>query len=255
MSLLDNNVNIKILDINFLSWGISSVYVAPRKYHALVFRVKGKASFSHNGYTEKTEEGDVFYMPANYGYYASYEEENEILVIHFEADIKGQMENYKSNAPELMRELFKKAYTIWENKGQAYYYSCAALVYEIMAKLNEDNVDCCTGEAHRSFLQAVQYMKDHYTDADMSIEKLVEMSHMSNTYFRKLFFRKFGINPIQYLQATRLKYAEKLLATGMYSIEEAAKKSGFNDTKYFSRIVKNKYGVPPSKLYRHTDFL
>ena len=47
-----------------------------------------------------------------------------------------------------------------------------------------------------------------------------------------------------------LIYAKTLLSSGEYSIAEISEKSGFKDVKYFSRVVKKEYGVPPSKLYR-----
>ena len=72
---------------------------------------------------------------------------------------------------------------------------------------------------------------------------------MSDTYFRKLFTEKFKTTPSKYLTEKRLIYAEKLLSTGKYSIKEVSEMSGFGDTKYFCRVVKKAYGVPPSKLY------
>ena len=38
---------------------------------------------------------------------------------------------------------------------------------------------------------------------------------------------------------------------GYITVKEVAEKSGFCDVKYFSRLVKKEYGVPPSKLYHH----
>jgi AraC-like DNA-binding protein len=49
----------------------------------------------------------------------------------------------------------------------------------------------------------------------------------------------------------RLSYAEKLLSRGRYSVLEVAEMSGFSDVKYFSRVMKREYGVPPSELYKH----
>jgi AraC-like DNA-binding protein len=59
------------------------------------------------------------------------------------------------------------------------------------------------------------------------------------------------MTPTKYLVSKRLIHAEKLLSTGKYSIKEVAEMSGFCDVKYFSRVVKKEYGVPPSKLYCH----
>ena len=78
---------------------------------------------------------------------------------------------------------------------------------------------------------------------------MVAKAHMSGTYFRRLFLNRFNMTPNKYLISKRLIYAEKLLSSGKYSIKEVAEMSGFCDVKYFSRVVKKEYGVPPSKLY------
>ena len=104
-------------------------------------------------------------------------------------------------------------------------------------------------ETTKAFHDAIEYMEKNYTSVECTVEEIVAKARMSNTYFRKLFLRKFNMNPIKYLISKRLIYAEKLLSTGKYSIKEVAEMSGFCDVKYFSRVVKKEYGVPPSKLY------
>ena len=74
---------------------------------------------------------------------------------------------------------------------------------------------------------------------------------MSETYFRRLFYKNFFQTPTQYITKLKLKYAEELLSSGKYSIEETAYMSGFSDAKYFSRVIKSVYGYPPSKLFIH----
>jgi len=78
---------------------------------------------------------------------------------------------------------------------------------------------------------------------------MIAKAHMSDTYFRRLFLNRFNMTPNKYLTSKRLIYAEKLLSTGKYSVNEASEMSGFSDVKYFCRVVKKEYGVPPSKLY------
>jgi AraC-like DNA-binding protein len=94
-------------------------------------------------------------------------------------------------------------------------------------------------------------MNENYTNSDFSVDDLVHRSHMSNTYFRKLFLSKYGKTPVKYILSMRLSYAEKLLSHGRYSVLEVAEMSGFSDVKYFSRVMKREYGVPPSELYKH----
>lgn len=251
MSILNENISIKIKEVQFMSWNNASVDVAARPYHALAFRLRGSASFSHDSFIATTSPEDVFYMPANYFYEVEYKDKNEILVIHFESNIVSKMENYQLNNPHIVSLLFHRLYDIWAKKTVGYYYRALSVMGEILESISVQQVSAFRNETIKAFENAVEYMESNYTSNEFSINKMVERACMSNTYFRKLFCAKFSMTPARCLIAKRLIHAEKLLSTGKYSIKEVAEKSGFCDVKYFSRLVKKEYGVPPSKLYHH----
>lgn len=234
-----------------MSLNVSPVRVAARPYHALAFRLCGSASFSYDEVNAITNPGDVFYMPANCSYEATYKEKNEILVVHFESDLISKMENYQLSNPHIISSRFHRLYDTWNQKTDGYYYRALSIMCEILEDISSQQGSGFRSETIKAFENAVEYMENNYTSNEFSINKMVERAYMSNTYFRKLFCTKFGMTPARYLTTRRLIYAEKLLLTGEYSIKEVAEKSGFCDAKYFSRLVKKEYGVPPSMLYRH----
>ena len=127
MSVINENISIKIREVRFMSWDIASVSVSARPYHALVFRLCGSASFSHENLNSSTNVGDVFYMPANYSYKATYQKKNEILVIHFESDLISKMENYQLNDSHIISILFHRLYDIWNKKEDGYGYPCIGI--------------------------------------------------------------------------------------------------------------------------------
>jgi len=249
MSFINENISIKIREVRSMSWDIASVQVAPRPYHALALRLCGGASFSHGNLNSNSNTGDVFYMPANYSYKATYQERNEILVIHFDSDLVSEMENYQLNNSHLVSMLFHKLYDIWNKKEKGYYYSALSVMCEILENISVRQSSSLCAETSKAFNSAIEYIENNYTSAECSVKEAVAKAHMSNTYFRKLFSRRFNMSPIKYLMSKRLIYAEKLLSTGKHSIKEAAEMSGFCDVKYFSRVIKKEYGVPPSELY------
>lgn len=101
-----------------------------------------------------------------------------------------------------------------------------------------------------SFEKAVGYMRDNFTDPSLTVSALADIACMSTTYFRKLFFSYFSDTPSKYITRLRMECAEKLLAEGDLSCEDVASLSGFNDSKYFCKVVKEFYGCPPSHLFR-----
>ena len=249
MSFINENISIKIRDVRFMSWDIASVQVAARPYHALALRLCGSASFSHGNLNTNTNTGDVFYMPANYAYKATYQEKNEILVIHFESDLISEMENYPFNNFHMIPILFHRLYDIWNKKENGYYYSALSVMGEILENISCQQSPFLHGATMKAFEEAVEYVEKNYTSNECSVKEMIAKAHMSDTYFRRLFFNRFNMTPNKYLTSKRLIYAEKLLSTGKYSVKEASEMSGFSDVKYFCRVVKKEYGVPPSKLY------
>ncbi len=251
MSILNENISIKIKGVSRMSWNVSYVDVAKRNYHALVFRISGCALFSDGKAVAETNSGDVFYMPAGCDYKADYPEDNDILAVHFESDIQSNMENFKLNNPHIISSLFYKLLDIWDKKEYGYYYCAMSVMCEILKNITDQQYSRPCNETTKAFDDAVSLLENNFTDRSLSIKTLVENAHMSNTYFTKLFYDKFNTTPKKYLSDKRLMYADRLLSSGSYSVKEVAELSGFSDEKYFSRVVKKEFGISPSRLYRH----
>ena len=64
---------------------------------------------------------------------------------------------------------------------------------------------------------------------------------------RRLFKKYYDKTTIEYITSLRLEYARNLISNGM-SIENAASESGFNDSKYFARVVKKQFGCSPREF-------
>ena len=250
MSLLDLKESVKIEIICPMQWEASDVYVAPRPYHALVFRIKGNAIFTHKDKVVTASPGTVTYMPANYDYTAHYPDGNEIIVIHFYLEKELEIENFTPFSSVSVMTLFKNAHQIWSSGDECYYNKTMILFYEILCSLSPVDRPKRNSAAYKCFLSATEYMKENYTDANLSVESLAKSANISGTYFRRLFLEKYGETPLEYLTKLRLRHAESLLMARNCSIEEVALLSGFSDPKYFSRVVKKVYGCPPSHLYR-----
>ena len=58
---------------------------------------------------------------------------------------------------------------------------------------------------------------------------------------------------MQYLMKLRMEHAAGLLFAGGCSVREVAAACGFTDEKYFSRAVRQYFGMPPSALHYRPD--
>jgi len=99
--------------------------------------------------------------------------------------------------------------------------------------------------------KAKQYIKDNYSDYDVSVEKLCSELHVSPTYFSTIFKRETGMNFVNYLTTLRLEEAVKLLNTTDDKTYIIAEKVGYPEANYFSYVFKKKFGVSPSKYRKN----
>ena len=92
----------------------------------------------------------------------------------------------------------------------------------------------------------MSYLHAHFTDPELSVLTLCDVAQLSDTWFRKLFFKCYGIKPVTYINTLRINYAKELLESDYYKVEEIARMTGFEDAKYFSTVFKRYTGCPPS---------
>ena len=83
------------------------------------------------------------------------------------------------------------------------------------------------------------------TGAPISIESLSEEMCLS----RASFFRKMksltGMTPNDFILSYRLDKAASMLKEGRWRVNEISDMLGFSSQSHFSKVFKNKFGVPP----------
>jgi len=98
-------------------------------------------------------------------------------------------------------------------------------------------VKTSTRVEHYSRLQkARQFMHDNLAN-DISLKDIAKAGMLSEYYFHRSFRSFFKMTPHQYLQNIRLQKAQNYLEKD-YSKREIAQLCGFNETKYFTQVLK-----------------
>lgn len=99
---------------------------------------------------------------------------------------------------------------------------------------------------------AEQYIREHYSDPDTSVENLCSYLHVSPAYFSTVFKRESGMSFVSYLTDVRLQKAMELLNVTDDKTYIIAQKVGYTEPNYFSYVFKKKFGVSPSKYRNQT---
>jgi len=88
----------------------------------------------------------------------------------------------------------------------------------------------------------------------ITVEEIADRLNLDRTYFSVLFKRTIGKSPKQYLLDFRLNTAATLLVEQKVSVSVAAISVGYSDIYTFSKMFKQRFGIPP-KEYRVNNII
>ena len=163
------------------------------------------------------------------------------MLAHFSSKIKNEVSVLKH---------FKTSKSIWEQKNQGYVMKCKAELYQIIYTMQQEYFsEYLSNDKLEIIKPGIEYIHREYTKQHISIEDLSAMCRITPEYFRKIFRTYYGTSPVKYINELKISHAKELLASGMYSVTEAALQSGYNDMSFFSREFKKNTDVTP-KDYR-----
>ncbi|MBR2996723.1 MAG: response regulator [Lachnospiraceae bacterium] len=107
------------------------------------------------------------------------------------------------------------------------------------------------GSAESSGKLAVQrvmaYIREHYSDPELSVRTLAEEVYLTPTYLSTLFHNETGSTIGQIITEVRMEMAKQMLRDPQYKLYEIASLVGYNDANYFAKTFKKKTGVSPSE--------
>ncbi|MCW3791531.1 AraC family transcriptional regulator [Paenibacillus sp. LS1] len=102
--------------------------------------------------------------------------------------------------------------------------------------------------------QIAAYIQEHYAHP-VSMEDMAAQFHYSSHYLARVFKRKFGCSPMEYVIQTRMNRAKVLLTETDAQIRDVAESVGYKDLYYFSRIFKRMMGETPAQYKMHSHLL
>ncbi|MFA9455877.1 response regulator [Halalkalibacter sp. AB-rgal2] len=86
--------------------------------------------------------------------------------------------------------------------------------------------------------KAKEFMKEHYADSQLSLQKIADVVNVSPAYFSHIFSQEEGQTIKEYLTFIRIEKAKELLITTNEKTYEIALKVGYSDSHYFCNMFK-----------------
>lgn len=148
------------------------------------------------------------------------------------------------------KELFERLVSVWQGKNHGYSVLAKSIIYEILFTYFTDaNSFICKNDAYSRILPAKSYLDSNYTE-NTSVSELALSCGLSETHFRRLFVKLFGLSPTDYRLTKRILKAKDYLMSGEKTIMETAVMVGFEDPNYFGRVFKKHTGMTPGQVAR-----
>lgn len=120
-----------------------------------------------------------------------------------------------------------------------YYLQCCR---ESNISMNEISFDSAIN-------QVINFVQEHL-DIPFSVPQMAEMAGYHPSHFTKLFRKRFGVGPAQFLMQKKVSAAMELLTATAKPIAEISDSLGFSNQFYFCNVFKKQTGMTPSE-YRH----
>ncbi len=107
---------------------------------------------------------------------------------------------------------------------------------------------------HEKMNAAVDYIENNLT-GNIDIRESARLAHCSEYHFRRMFSFVAGVPVSEYIRRRRMTLAALDLQQTKYTVEEVAKKYGYNSPDAFTRAFQSLHGISPSQVYENRHSL
>ena len=222
-----------------------------RPYHGLVLNEVNaeRDYYFSDGTVMHTSGGQLFYLPKGSSYRVYPKENvgaNSCYAINFHAEISDRPFVMSFRDTEHVLKLFRRASENWRLQEEFCRMEVIKDLYAIIIAIAEEQKKKYIPSATDKLIApAVEKINAEFLKNELSVSTLAEECGITESYFRRIFTRKYGVSPKEYIIRLRMGYAKDLLSSGDVSVTEAAEICGYSEVTHFSREFSKRVGVPP----------
>ena len=213
----------------------------------------GKMKYNFSGIFKKELEvlqGSLLFIPEGYPYTAYYEMDGTfITAIQFDC-ISGELPEELSKPIQLFLNNTEKlihdasVYPDPTDLSQCKDYYFTAKVYELLARSLRSLQDGKSKALQKRLSPALYALSEGFAE-NRPIGYYASLCFMNEATFRRSFRRCTRLSPVEYRNKLRLEEADRLIASGEYSVREAAEAVGFYNGSFFAKTYKSFFGHTP----------
>lgn len=215
-----------------------------RAWYGLTFSAGGVITYTHNGQEFVSDSAHAVLLPKGQTYRLRCDRAGSFPVINFLTAEPigdkflsmpiGNSDAFLHKYDELLRAFCS------DNRAKA-----MSLLYEILHLLHIESVP-----QNPRLREVAEFMRENFSDSDLSNARLAAMAGVSEVHFRTLFKEVYGQTPHRYLTGVRMTAAKRLLAEQDIEIGRVAEACGFSGVYHFCRAFKNAENLTPTEYRR-----
>ena len=107
-------------------------------------------------------------------------------------------------------------------------------------------------KSHLLIATAQEYINQYYTDPNLNAQKIADAIAVSKRSLSKQFMTEMHTSIADFITNLRLQKAAMMLVSTERSIEEVAIQVGIDNSNYFYKLFKKKYGLTPREYKLHS---
>jgi AraC-like DNA-binding protein len=146
----------------------------------------------------------------------------------------------------VLLELFQKLVDIVKATAEGYHQVITGITLQLLGMVHAHTIDKQEQDSTAQLIAKAKFFMQENLEKEIDMQQLVKELPMGYSNFRKAFKQFTGQSPTQYHIHLRINKARELLVATHLSINEIASQTGFDSVFYFSRLFKEKIGVPPT---------
>ncbi len=269
------NVDYYRCDTNWHYQNVSS------PFSRLYYVTSGEAYVTHSGTEYHLKPGSLHIIPCFASHDCHCPEQFEVFFVHFVSELEEGVDlfaiedyDYTINVGDWAKTHFERLLeinldkqltdddpfkpanklTLKDNQEGSSYVSAGGFMESqgILRQLLAPFIDSAHEQVNNK-MQAIhrlgellRYIEKNLTHP-ISLTDLGEIACLDPGYLSKLFYSLMGVRPIEYINRKRIERAQRLLLCDNDIIDNIARKVGFSDWIYFSRVFKKQVGITPGQ--------
>ncbi|NCB93444.1 MAG: AraC family transcriptional regulator [Clostridia bacterium] len=158
---------------------------------------------------------------------------------------------YKTSDKPELAVYIRQIIEIMRDRKEFYQEEVKGVIFSLLmaiARMNRDTKEeKGTAEGNSTVLsRSLDYISENYNQ-QIKIEELAEMSHISETHYRRIFSETLRMTPVEYINRVRIKNACDELKRTNDSVGAIAVRAGFGTLSTFNRNFHRIVGISPQQ--------